>query len=462
MRYFPAVLAVFVFAGPTLGHAQEPRKVDCHKDLRKAVEFIDAQWSFKIFKPGAVDFDEAYRELQWEARNAETPEACADVLARFMAQLGDGHSRLQYFPGLEYSAPAIELRSQRERLSSRPGEKARVHVYVFSRDTTDDVLRTILPGSEILAVNGEPVDERYRFMEERAAGSTPQWIDYMCDRQLLLGPAGLEVELSMREPSGSPKTVVVTRPPYLSEDEREREDEIYEDTFQVAVWERLEGGWGYLQYKSFAFKNYDYTIDAFDDAIDDLIDTPGLIIDLRGNGGGYVDAMADAAGRFVDERFAVEYFQVRAPGQETVIEYLDPLTQKGTTRPPVVSKPRKDIYVQPLVILIDHRCFSACEGFSGGLQSIGRALVVGNSASGGGSGWVAGIRLPSRAIISFSWTVAWRPDGTQIEGNGVVPDILVRERPRDWASGRDRVLERAIRALQQGEAKPLASASGTH
>ncbi len=61
-------------------------------------------------------------------------------------------------------------------------------------------------------------------------------------------------------------------------------------------------------------------------------------------------------------------------------------------------------------------------------------------------------------MISFSWTVAWRPDGQQIEGNGVVPDVRVTDRPTDWAVARDRVLERAIKALEQGEAKPLTMA----
>ena len=42
----------------------------------------------------------------------------------------------------------------------------------------------------------------------------------------------------------------------------------------------------------------------------------------------------------------------------------------------------------------------------------------------------------------------------------MTPDIIVRLRARDFASGRDRVLERAIKALKNGEAKALVVASG--
>ncbi len=459
MRYLPASLVAALAAmclTTTNAQAQKkPKKVDCHKDLKKAVELIDEQWSFKIFKPGAVDFNAVYQQLAPEAKRSTTPEACSDVLERFMATLGDGHSSLRYFPGVERTTPKIELRSQRERLSKVPGVRPTVHVYVFSRDTTDESLRAILPGSEILTVDGEPVDSLYRSMENRVSGSTIQWRDYMCDRRLLRGPPESTVELTLREPGGAGKTVVVQRPPYPSEEEREHEGEIYRDTVRIATWKRLEGGWGYLKYKTFSFGGIEETLELFDNAVDSLLDAPGLIIDLRGNGGGIVGVMTGAAGRFVTERFPVEYFQIRRPGQEYVIEVWDPYTGSPSVRPSWMAKPRGETYTGPLVILIDRRCFSACEGFTAGLQAINRALVVGSDASGGGSGAVAGLKLPSGAIISFSYTVGWRPDGEQVECNGVYPDIRVREWPRDWIAGRDRVLERAIKALEAGEAKSL-------
>ncbi|NIR42405.1 MAG: hypothetical protein GWN99_13520, partial [Gemmatimonadetes bacterium] len=237
-------------------------------------------------------------------------------------------------------------------------------------------------------------------------------------------------------------------------------EEIYLDTAQIATWARLEGGWGYLKYTDFAFKDYETTVELFDEALDSLLDTPGLIIDVRGNGGGYVDAYLAAAGRFLDEEKILSYYQVRQPGQYGVYEMYDQKTGDAVYKMPERAEPRKPIYRGPVVILVDRDCFSACEGFAGGLQAVDRAVVAGPSATGGGSGYVSGLRLPSKAIISFSWTVAWLPDGRQVEGNGVAPDIQVRLRARDFASGRDRVLERGIKALEDGEAQSLLVATG--
>ena len=66
-------------------------------------------------------------------------------------------------------------------------------------------------------------------------------------------------------------------------------------------------------------------------------------------------------------------------------------------------------------------------------------------------------------VIGHSYSPKGRTDADKVRllvCNGVTPDVIVRLRPRDFASGRDRVLERAIKALENGEAKPLLVAGG--
>lgn len=461
MLYLRALLigALLCWVSSTALAQKEPKRVDCHKDLKKAVELIDARWSFKLFKPGTVDFERVFEELEPQARRATHPEACADVLSRFMSRLQDGHSALRHMPGVENSSPYIIVRSQRERLSQIPGRSPTVHAYVFDRDTTDEVLRTIPRGSEVLTVDGVAVDSLYRVMDHRVSGSTQQWRDYICDRRLLRGPADTQVELTYREPGGALKTATVMRPPADSiKGDLTTELEIYFRDITHSHWERLEGGWGYVRYTSFFDGSLGHTVDRFDEMVDSLLDAPGLIVDLRGNGGGILEASLDMAGRFLAEDAPLQYLQIREPGQNLVIEVFDPTTGSISTKRPYLAHSRKSTYTGPVIVLIDRGCFSACETFAGGLKSLGRVLVIGPERSGGGSGAVSGLRLPSGAVISFSWTVGWLPDGRQIEGHGVAPDIVVRERARDWAVGRDRVLERAIKALEQGEAPQLSEA----
>ncbi len=451
MRSLPMLLVLLI----ALPFPAQARKIDCKKDLKKAYELVNDYWSFKLFKPGAYDLERMYKRLESAAKNAETPAECADVLARFMAHLHDGHSSLQFYPGLEYTTPRLVIRSQRERLSVTMGRDPKVHVYIYARDTVDASVKDITVGSELLEVDGRPIDELYAFMEARVSGSTPQWRDYRCDNALLLGPAGSSFELLYKTPGGARKTVTVERPE-VEEWKEWRKNIRKEFDPQETYWKELDDGWGYIRYSSFSVGSLERTIKQFDEALDALLDAPGIVIDLRHNGGGYVAATTAIAGRFIDDDVTFGYFQVRQPGQNLLAEVWDPTTGSITARPRLLAEPRGKRYEGPLVILIDRACFSACETFTAGMKDIGRALVVGTGPSGGGSGFVSGLKLPSGAIISFSWTVAWRPGGDQIESSGVAPDIRVTERPRDWYARRDRVLARAIRALAEGEAPALA------
>ena len=442
---------------PTTAFAQE--SVDCKKDLDKAVQLVNRYWSFILFKPGAFDLEQAHGALLAEAKTARSPDACADVLQRFMAHLKDGHSALAYFPRTTVrTAPEIELRSFRERMVQSPGERGRVRVFVASRDTTDSTLVAVKPGSELLSVDGMSVDSVYWQMHDRISGSTRQWRDHLADARVLFGPAETEVRLTLRDLDRNVYDVTVRRPPdpYGGDEEARRAAaELEYDTMTVAESKVLDGGWGYLKLNTFAWKKPRETVEKFDEALDALLDRPGLILDLRGNGGGYIDAMVEIAGHFVDDRIVLQYFQFRQPGARYVVEFWDP-KRGGSAMPPLHAKPRKPVYEGPVLVLIDAGCFSACEGFAGGLQSIGRVRVVGTGPSGGGSGWVGGSRLPSGGIITFSQFVSWRPDGTQIEHNGVHPDVKVFERPTDWAEDRDAVLEKAIELLESGRAPTLA------
>ncbi|MGH7546429.1 MAG: hypothetical protein ACREKI_09630, partial [Gemmatimonadota bacterium] len=176
--------------------AARAQDVACERDLTKAVELVEHYWSFMLFKTGGVDLGRAKSTLMPEAQTATTPEACADVLARFMAYLKDAHSSLQYYPELApRTKPEIELKSYRRRIVQRSGDRGQVRVFVVSRDTADSALLPVKPGSELLAVDGTSVDSLYWWMHDRTSGSTEHWRDHLTDRRLLWGPAESEVTL---------------------------------------------------------------------------------------------------------------------------------------------------------------------------------------------------------------------------------------------------------------------------
>jgi C-terminal processing protease CtpA/Prc len=433
----------------------------CEKDLERAARIVYTYWSFVVFYPELIDLGRL-AEFMPQARAARIPDACADVLDRFMARLDDGHAVLEHYPGRTVrTRPAIVLRSFREQFARDYGELPAVRVFVVDRDSTDASLRPVLPGSELVRVDGLLVDSVYGRRNDRISGSTLWWKDHIADKILLLGPAEWQVELTLRGPDGGVYEVTVPRPPDpfgYDEEKRKRALEEAEETATVAESAILDGGWGYLKVHTFLGKRPGRTADEIDDALDPLLDRPGIVLDLRDNHGGFVDAAVETAGRFVDQKTMIARVQLREPGSEEFAAGFWDEKRGVHAAPPVHAQPRKPIYEGPVVVLVDAGCFSACEILAGGLQSIKRATLVGPSRTGGGSGTVASHRLPSGAVITFSVFVSWRTDGTQIDFEGIVPDVLVSEDPADWVAGRDIVLETAVEILENGKAPTLADA----
>ena len=139
----------------------------------------------------------------------------------------------------------------------------------------------------------------------------------------------------------------------------------------------------------------------------------GLIIDLRGNGGGSLSEASLLTGLFIDKGPVV---QIR--------NSVGNISQRG-------DYDGKTYYDGPLTVLVDRYSASASEIFAAALQDYGRALVVGEQTF--GKGTVQEHRGIGRAFDSFDnklgsiqFTVAkfYRIDGGSTQNKGVVPDIL--------------------------------------
>ncbi len=138
----------------------------------------------------------------------------------------------------------------------------------------------------------------------------------------------------------------------------------------------------------------------------------GVIIDLRRNGGGFLNEAVDLTGLFIDEGPVV---QVRSSSGRVSIERdNDP----GIT------------YDGPLLVLIDRLSASASEIFAAAIQDYKRGLVVGSQSFGKGTvqnavGLNRYLRLPSQKLGQLKLTVAkfYRINGGSTQHVGVVPDI---------------------------------------
>ena len=193
-------------------------------------------------------------------------------------------------------------------------------------------------------------------------------------------------------------------------------------------YEILPGNIGYVYISTFHEGNW---INDFDGILDYLKNTKGIILDVRNNAGG-----SGSTCDFIISRF------ITTPINDVV--YMP----NGAIGYSVAIKPRGSFqYQNPVVILINGASVSAAELFPSRMKNIPTVTMVGDTTAGGG-GSADVFTLPSKKRIQLAIMYFKRFDGAMVEGNGVVPDILVPQTEDDIKQGRDKQLERAIELLQ--------------
>jgi C-terminal processing protease CtpA/Prc len=176
--------------------------------------------------------------------------------------------------------------------------------------------------------------------------------------------------------------------------------------------------------------------------IKDLIDKdiPGVIIDIRQNGGGLGQLANDFAGYFFDHEIELsqEYYYNEKSGKFEVEGF------------PAMIDPGPMLYKGRIAVLVSPDCVSACEGFAYALTRENRSKVVGNFPTAGAFGEVGRgqYKLPDDLTVQFPTGRPETMDGKLlIEGTGIMPDITVPV-TTDSALGKvDAVLEAAVEEL---------------
>lgn len=196
----------------------------------------------------------------------------------------------------------------------------------------------------------------------------------------------------------------------------------------------LPSGLGYVRLTAFS----ESLRAALLDAIKSLKDTPALIIDLRGNGGGSA-AMAEAlVGTFYKQKTLIANTTTRTGVPITLAFGAIKLSsaERHVTG-------RADAYTGKLAILLDADSASASEATAGALQSTGRATVIGETSCGCLLAFMGYASLPGGGELAYSEIGFKTVKGDAIEGRGVIPDIIVSRSTEDIRMARDRVLESA-------------------
>jgi carboxyl-terminal processing protease len=197
-------------------------------------------------------------------------------------------------------------------------------------------------------------------------------------------------------------------------------------------WRMLEDsdGVGYIRITIFSGR----TQEELQGAVEDLVDQgmTRLVLDLRGNGGGLLDAAVDVASEFLGD--GVVAYEVEKGENEQAFE----ATRGGK------------FTEQPLALLVDGGSASASEIVAGALQDRDRAVLIGQKTYGKGS--VQTVHdLSDGSSVHITYAKWLTPKRRKIDGEGLMPDLESIITDEDRNQGRDPQLERAIEYLNNGQ-----------
>jgi len=292
-------------------------------------------------------------------------------------------------------------------------------------------------GSKIVEVDGMAVASKLEQLSRcLRACSSQRAFRRQAYRHLLAGEPGTIVNVKLLSPRGVSKEVILKRnaPIYLPQ-ARKYPFDVAKQRF--VHYGRHPSRLGYIHIES--FNGREEIADEFDTALESLRETPGLILDIRDNQGGFGTAQPRIVGRFITTAVLVATSYTRnGPGHGDFQKREDYFEPSGKWQ-----------YLSPVALLVNDVTGSAADLFACYMRNSGRVVTIGSTTHGNLSGVAVYAVLPCNLIVRISNGYICDAKGIPIELNGNEPDLVARPSVFDFLSGRDPVLDRAVAALRR-------------
>lgn len=309
--------------------------------------------------------------------------------------LGDPYSG--YLTSDEYQQANAPLRGEYEGIGAWVDTSGKYLTIISPMEGSPAEKAGLKAGDQIIAVDGEDVTA----------------LDPRLVLRRVLGPAGTTVRLTiLREGTESPFEVSIVR---------------QKITLETVSAKMLDNNIAYIKITQFGERT---DRDLRTKLRELLRNNPaGLILDLRNNPGGYLNTAINITSQFIGNGVIM----IEQYGNGEKVSYQ--------ARPGGLAT---DI---PLVVLVNEGSASASEITAGAIQDRGRGLLVGTKTF--GKGTVQTWRQLQDNAGAVKITIArWlTPNERQINGEGLMPDVIVEMTEEDQKANRDPQLEKAVELL---------------
>ncbi len=263
---------------------------------------------------------------------------------------------------------------------------------------------------------------------------------------------GLSLNEAVKKMRGEPKTKVVLM--IFRKDENRTfpvtitREEIRTQSVRSKV---IEPGYAWIRLSQFQERTVDDFVAKLEQIYKQEPNLKGLVLDLRNDPGGLLDAAVAVSAAFLPENVTVVSTDGQLAESKFTYKAAPEFYQRRSAADPLKRLPAA-IKNVPLVVLVNEGSASASEIVAGALQDYKRATIMGNQTFGKGS--VQTVR-PLGPDTGLKLTTAryFTPSGKSIQAKGIVPDVLVD----DTAEGSPFA---ALRTREADLEKHLASGQG--
>ena len=312
-----------------------------------------------------------------------------------LESLGDEHT--SYMDPEEFKDANAELSGEYEGIGAWVDTTSEFLVIVSPMSGSPAERAGLKPGDQVLTIDGEDMTG----------------VDSELARRKVLGPVGTTVRLTIRRKDVEDPLEFIIRREQIK--------------IQSVQGKMLDNGIAYVQVITFGDKT---SMEMRQTLTQLMVQNPaGMILDLRNNGGGYLNTAIEIASQFIDHGVIMyeqygngerQSYQASAGGAATKI---------------------------PLVVLINKGTASASEIVAAAIQDYGRGILVGVTSYGKGSvqNWTP--LSDNQGAVRVTIAKWLTPKGRIIHKIGLTPDVVVEISDEDMQASRDPQLDKAVELL---------------